>query len=147
MVELSLAASRASTSIGSMSLSTRDMVPKGQGKFPTKIVSSRRTTVSPKQNTTTQQSTYRRSVKDQMEWNWRLLLPDICLKGTKQQQKVSEEGGTHQSGEGTGRISASCQAISTTKIPGGIYCPRPSIICKKEVLGMTCVRDMVRKRR
>ena len=123
------------------------MVPKGQVKFPTKIMSSRRTTVSQKQNITTQQSTYRRSVKDQMEWNWRLMLADISLKGTKQQQKVSGEGGNHASGEGTGQISAPRQAISTTKIPGDIYWPRPSIIYQKEVLGMTCVRDMIRNRR
>jgi hypothetical protein len=88
IVELSLA-SRTSNSTGSISLSSLDMVPKERGRFPTKIVRSRRTTVSQKENKTTRQSTYRRSVNDQMEWNWGLMLAgeDLC-KRNNQEQKV-----------------------------------------------------------
>jgi hypothetical protein len=123
------------------------MVPKERGRFPTKIVRSRRTTVSQKENKTTRQSTYRRSVNDQMEWNWGLMLADIGLKGNKQHQKVSEQGGNHASGKGTGQISAPRQANSKTKIPRHIYWPRPSISYQKEVLERTCVREIIKNRR
>jgi hypothetical protein len=59
------------------------MVPKERGRFPTKIVRSR------KENKTTRQSTYLRLVNDQMEYNWGLMLAgeDLC-KRNNQEQKV-----------------------------------------------------------
>ena len=146
MVELSLA-SRTSNSTGSISLSSLDMVPKERGRFPTKIVRYRRTTVSRQGNKTTRQSTYLRSVNNQMEWIWGLILVDGGLKGKKQHQKVSEGGEIHSSGKGTDLISAPRQANSKTKIPRHIYWPHPSIIYQKEVLERTCVREIIKNRR